>query len=83
MAAWASAGVSLPHSAADQYNYGTHVSISQLQPGDLVFLYQPIGHVEIYIGSGMLVSAPQSGENVSVVKLSDYTSDFTGATHLP
>ena len=83
MAAWSTAGVSLPHSAADQYNYGTHVSINQLQPGDLVFLYQPIGHVEIYIGSGMLVSAPQSGENVSVVKLSDYASDFTGATHLP
>ncbi len=83
MAAWATAGVSLPHSAADQYNYGTHVSISQLQPGDLVFLYQPIGHVEIYIGSGMLVSAPQSGENVKIVKLSDYTSDITGATHLP
>jgi cell wall-associated NlpC family hydrolase len=83
MGAWATAGVSLPHSAADQYNYGTHVSINQLQPGDLVFLYQPIGHVEIYIGNGMLVSAPQSGENVSVVKLSDFASDFAGATHLP
>lgn len=83
MAAWAAAGVALPHSAADQYNYGTHVGINELQPGDLVFLYQPIGHVEIYIGSGMLVSAPQSGQNVSVVSLSDYTSDFTGATRLP
>ena len=83
MAAWASAGVALPHSAADQYNYGTHVGINELQPGDLVFLYQPIGHVEIYIGNGMLVSAPQSGENVSVVSLSNYTSDFTGATRLP
>jgi cell wall-associated NlpC family hydrolase len=83
MAAWAAGGVALPHSAADQYNYGTHVGIGQLQPGDLVFLYQPIGHVEIYIGGGLLVSAPQSGENVKVVNLSDYTSDFTGATHLP
>jgi cell wall-associated NlpC family hydrolase len=82
MAAWATAGVSLPHSAADQYNYGTHVGINQLQPGDLVFLYQPIGHVEIYIGSGMLVSAPQSGQDVSVVALKDYASDFTGATRL-
>jgi peptidoglycan DL-endopeptidase CwlO len=83
MAAWATAGVALPHSAADQYNYGTHVGINQLQPGDLVFLYQPIGHVEIYIGNGMLVSAPQSGENVSVVSLSNFASDFTGATRLP
>jgi peptidoglycan DL-endopeptidase CwlO len=83
MAAWATAGVALPHSAADQYNYGTHVGIGELQPGDLVFLYQPIGHVEIYIGNGMLVSAPQSGENVSVVALSNFASDFTGATRLP
>lgn len=82
MAAWASAGMALPHSAADQINYGTRVTIDRLSPGDLVFLYQPIGHVEIYIGNGLLVSAPQSGENVSVVSLSNYASDFSGATHL-
>lgn len=83
MAAWGAAGVALPHSAADQFNYGTHVSMSQLQPGDLVFMYQPIGHVEIYIGGGQLVSAPQSGENVSVIPLNNYAGEFTGATRLP
>jgi peptidoglycan DL-endopeptidase CwlO len=82
MASWASAGVGLPHSAADQYNYGRHVSINSLQPGDLVFFYQPIGHVTIYIGGGLMVSAPQSGENVSVVPLSSFTGDITGATRL-
>ncbi len=82
MAAWGAAGVSLPHSAADQYNYGTHVSLGQLQPGDLIFLYQPIGHVTIYIGDGMMVSAPTEGENVSVVPLSSFMSDVVGATRL-
>jgi cell wall-associated NlpC family hydrolase len=82
MAAWARAGVSLPHSAADQYNYGTHVSRSQLEPGDLIFFYQPIGHVTIYIGDGMMVSAPTEGENVSVVPLSSFNSDYAGATRL-
>jgi cell wall-associated NlpC family hydrolase len=82
MAAWQSAGVSLPHSAADQYNYGTHVSYDQLQPGDLMFFYQPIGHVTIYIGNGMMVSAPQEGENVQVVAADQFGSDFTGATRL-
>ena len=43
MASWQQGGVSLPHSAADQYNYGHHVSFDQLQPGDLMFFYQPIG----------------------------------------
>jgi peptidoglycan DL-endopeptidase CwlO len=82
MAAWARGGVSLPHSAADQYNYGHHISRDQLQPGDLVFFYQPIGHVTIYIGNGMMVSAPTEGENVSVVPLSAFDGSYTGATRL-
>ena len=82
MAAWAHAGVSLPHSAAEQYNYGTHVPISALLPGDLIFFYQPIGHVTIYIGNGMMVSAPTEGENVSVVPLSAFSGSITGATRL-
>ena len=82
MAAWASAGVSLPHSAADQYNYGTHVSYNQLEPGDLMFFYTPIGHVTIYIGNGLMVSAPTEGENVMVVRADQFGSDFVGATRL-
>lgn len=82
MAAWRAGGVSLPHLAADQYNYGTHVSASQLQPGDLIFLYNPIGHVSMYIGNGMLVSAPQTGENVKIVPFAYFKSDFVGATRL-
>jgi cell wall-associated NlpC family hydrolase len=82
MSAWQSAGVNLPHSAADQYNYGHHVSRDQLQPGDLIFFYQPIGHVTIYIGNGMMVSAPTEGENVQVVPLSYFNSDYAGATRL-
>jgi cell wall-associated NlpC family hydrolase len=82
MAAWQHGGVSLPHSAADQYNYGHHVARDQLQPGDLIFLYQPIGHVTIYIGDGLMVSAPTEGENVSVVPLSAFDGDYVGATRL-
>jgi cell wall-associated NlpC family hydrolase len=82
MAAWAQAGVSLPHSAAEQYNYGTHVPLSALLPGDLIFFYQPIGHVTIYIGNGMMVSAPTEGQDVSVVPVSAFNGDITGATRL-
>ncbi|MGH3265720.1 MAG: C40 family peptidase, partial [Trebonia sp.] len=81
MRAWGSAGLSLPHSAAEQYNYGTHISFSQLQPGDLLFYYTPISHVTIYAGDGLMVSAPQSGENVSVLSASPGGS-FVGATRL-
>jgi len=81
MAAYAQAGIALPHSAANQFNYGKHVSAADLQPGDLLFYYSPIGHVAMYIGDGMMVSAPQTGENVKIIP-ADTTRSFTGATRL-
>ncbi len=54
---YAKAGVSLPHSAAAQYSDTSRVSLSALQPGDLVFYYSPISHVAIYIGGGMVIQA--------------------------
>jgi cell wall-associated NlpC family hydrolase len=47
-----------------------------------MFFYQPIGHVTIYIGDGMMVSAPQTGEDVKVVPADTFGSDYTGATRL-
>jgi cell wall-associated NlpC family hydrolase len=82
MASYAAAGISLPHSAAQQYGYGTHVSFNQLEPGDLMFYYSPIGHVTMYIGGGRMISAPQTGDVVKVIPASDDMSDFVGATRL-
>jgi cell wall-associated NlpC family hydrolase len=64
MAAWGSAGVSLPHSSSAQMGYGTPVSISALQPGDLVFYYSPVSHVAMYIGNGMIVHAANPSQGV-------------------
>jgi cell wall-associated NlpC family hydrolase len=69
MAAWAAAGVSIPHSASMQASAGTPVSISALQPGDLVFYYSPISHVGMYVGNGEVVHAPYPGSSVEVVPL--------------
>jgi cell wall-associated NlpC family hydrolase len=82
MAAWAQAGVQLPHSAAEQYNYGTHVSYSQLQPGDLIFLYSPIGHVELYVGNDLAVSAADPAIGIVYVHPSQDMADYVGATRL-
>jgi peptidoglycan DL-endopeptidase CwlO len=82
MAAWAQGGVSLPHLASDQYNYGTHVSADQLQPGDLVFLYSPITHVEIMVGPDLAVSAANEQLGVRYVHPSQDMQDFAGATRL-
>jgi cell wall-associated NlpC family hydrolase len=51
--AWASAGVALPHSAALQYADFPHVSLTALQPGDLLFYDLDgtgIDHVVMYVG---------------------------------
>ena len=63
---WAQAGVFLPHSAAAQYDSIPHVSISQLQPGDLIFYYTPIDHVAIYIGNGEVVDADNPSYPVAI-----------------
>ena len=72
-------GVSLPHHAADQYGYGTHVSRSQLEPGDLVFFGNPIHHVGIYVGNGDMINAPHTG---AVVRIQSLNSDYRGATRI-
>lgn len=82
MASWAQAGVQLPHSAAEQYNYGTHVSYSDLQPGDLIFLYSPIGHVELYVGHDLAVSAADPSIGIVYVHPSQDMADYVGATRL-
>ncbi|MGA5126644.1 NlpC/P60 family protein [Streptomyces pseudogriseolus] len=63
-AAWKAAGVSLPRTTYDQVNAGTTVPVSQAQPGDLVFFYDDVTHVGLYIGNGMMIHAPKPGTYV-------------------
>jgi peptidoglycan DL-endopeptidase CwlO len=67
--AYASVGVALPHSSRMQSGVGTPVSLSALQPGDLLFFYSPVSHVGIYIGNGQMVHSSTYGQPVSVVDL--------------
>jgi cell wall-associated NlpC family hydrolase len=77
MYAWASAGVSLPHSSSAQYDAVRHIDASELQPGDLVFYYSPISHVAIYIGGGRVIDAPYPGRSVTISGL--YSMPYAGA----
>ncbi len=80
---YAQMGVSLPHHAADQYNYGVPVSRDQLEPGDLVF-FDGLGHVGIYIGGGQFVHAPHTGDVVKISSLDDswYSATYVGARRI-
>ena len=79
--AYAAAGISLPHSSRMQSTIGTPVSRADLQPGDLVFFYTPVGHVGIYIGNGQMVHASTSGSPVKISPL-DYMPSYNSARRI-
>ena len=78
MMAWRSAGVSIPRVSRAQYGIGRHVSRSALEPGDLVFFGSPIHHVGMYVGDGMMIEAPYTGQVVRYHTID--RRDYAGAT---
>ena len=83
-------GYSLNRSAANQLDNGTPVSMSELQPGDLV-LFKKAGtgskrasHVGLYIGGGQFVHASTSTVGVIISNMTDayYTTGFVGGRRI-
>lgn len=66
MYAWQQAGVHLTHWSVGQYNETTRTQRADILPGDLLFFHTPISHVGLYIGSGQMIQAPQTGDVVKV-----------------
>jgi cell wall-associated NlpC family hydrolase len=72
MRAWGTAGVSLPHFAAFQYQSSHPIGYGDLRPGDLLFWATDgsdsasIYHEAIYLGNQQMIQAPRSGENVEI-----------------
>ncbi|WP_395296500.1 NlpC/P60 family protein [Kitasatospora hibisci] len=67
--AYGKAGVSLPRTSQAQGNVGTRVpSLAEAQPGDLIIYRSDRSHVGMYIGNGMVVHAPHTGDVVKVMK---------------
>jgi cell wall-associated NlpC family hydrolase len=63
--AYRAAGIELPHSSRSQSEMGTPVARADLRPGDLVFFYEPVSHVGIYVGDGQMVDAGSEETGVS------------------
>ena len=81
------AGVVMPRVAADQARTGPAIPFSQAQAGDLLFYRTDptapdyISHVAIYLGRGLMLQAPQPGENVQIVPVA-LGSEFAGAVRV-
>ncbi|MGP3912717.1 C40 family peptidase [Nonomuraea sp. 10N515B] len=84
MRAWERAGVRLDHWTGTQWTSGPHVPLDQLRRGDLLFFAYntsdpaTIHHVGIYVGRGLMVHAPQTGDVVRVASI--WRGDLVGAT---
>ncbi len=64
MAAWAQAGVGMPHNSEAQIGSFPNVPMSALAGGDVV--WTP-GHVGLYVGGGAVIHAPHTGDVVRYI----------------
>jgi peptidoglycan DL-endopeptidase CwlO len=84
--AYRAAGVSIPRVSRAQWGAGPHVQVDRLLPGDLIFYADNPGdpatihHVGMYIGNGLMVHAPHTGDVVRVASI--WRESYAGATRI-
>ena len=85
--AWAQAGIQIPRTTESQYPAMVHVTLNNLEPGDLLFYYNldgdnAVDHVVMYVGSGpwgssTVIAAAHTGTNVDFAPV--FTNGLIGA----
>ena len=85
LSAWAHAGITITRTTYTQRNDGTATTESSLRPGDLVLipgsdgsLASP-GHLGMFIGEGLVIHAPHTGDVVKVVTFKSFTAEGISA----
>jgi cell wall-associated NlpC family hydrolase len=69
MWAFQQAGIALPHSSQALAHGGQPISLSDLQPGDVLTFYSDASHAGLYIGDGLMVHSSTYGVPVRVVPM--------------
>jgi cell wall-associated NlpC family hydrolase len=78
-------GLRLPRSSQAQFDAGSPVDLDGARPGDLVFFATAgggqVSHVGVYVGQGVFIHAPRSGQGIRQDDLADhyYRKAFLGA----
>ena len=70
--AYGQAGYHVPRTSQELFRAARKISVGDADPGDLMFFQDQtkLSHVGIYLGEGLFVHAPASGQNVAVSSLS-------------
>ncbi|MCD9878044.1 C40 family peptidase [Streptomyces guryensis] len=70
--AWGKAGRPIPRTSQEQWAQLPRVPLKKLRPGDLVIYFPDATHVAMYLGEGMMIQAPRTGERVKVSPVASY-----------
>ncbi|MFD5626435.1 C40 family peptidase [Streptomyces sp. NPDC127072] len=76
------AGITLPRTTYTQVKEGKKVSVNALQPGDLLFTggtAEVPEHVGMFIGQGLIVNAPHTGDVVRIATLASWKPQILAA----
>ncbi len=76
-------GISTGRNTRQQANNGREISVSEVQPGDLLFYGSggEISHVGIYMGDGKIVHAANKNLGITIGR-SDYRTPIKAVTFL-
>ena len=78
-----SLGINVSRTSQEQIKNGVPVSKGDLQAGDLVFFESngDVHHVGIYVGNGMMLHAPRTGDVVKYQSIETpyYQKEYAGA----
>jgi cell wall-associated NlpC family hydrolase len=79
-ASWTAAGVAIPRDSYEQWAGLPHVSLSAIEPGDLL-MFNGESHVAMYVGNGYMIDAPQTGMDVEKIPMNTswYANSIDGA----
>ncbi|WP_369251129.1 C40 family peptidase [Streptomyces sp. R41] len=81
-ASYKAGGVSLSRTTYTQVREGKEVSVDALKPGDLLFTRGTAKvpeHVGMFIGQGLILQAPKTGDVVKISTLADWRADIVAA----
>jgi len=73
---WDKAGITTPRVAIDQDAWAVPVPLADIRPGDLAFFGADVHHMGMYIGGGLMINAPHTGDVVRVSPI--WWSDLVG-----
>jgi peptidoglycan DL-endopeptidase CwlO len=63
-------GVDLPHYSGYMAQMGSEIQPENIQAGDVLTFGWPVHHVGIYLGNGLFIHAPRTGDVVRIAELS-------------